>query len=131
MKIKGSEAFVQSLINEGTDTVFGYPGGAIMPVFDSLFDHKDKINHILVRHEHGATHAPQGYARVSGKTGVVIVTRPRGDQIQLPEGGCHARQHTDGSNLRTGKFLLAWNRRVSRDRHRRYHPSYYEVELSD
>ncbi len=74
MKIKGSEAFVQSLINEGTDTVFGYPGGAIMPVFDSLFDHKDKINHILVRHEQGAAHAAQGYARVSGKTGVVIVT---------------------------------------------------------
>lgn len=74
MKIKGSEAFVQSLINEGTDTVFGYPGGAIMPVFDSLFDHKDKINHVLVRHEQGAAHAAQGYARVSGKTGVVIVT---------------------------------------------------------
>ncbi len=70
----GSEVLILSLINEGTDTVFGYPGGQIIPVFDCLYDYKDKINHILVRHEQGATHAAQGYARTSGKVGVTLVT---------------------------------------------------------
>ena len=70
----GSEALIESLINEGVDTIFGYPGGAIMPVFDCLYDYKDKVNHVLVRHEQGATHAAQGYARVSGKVGVALVT---------------------------------------------------------
>ena len=70
----GSEALIQSLINEGVDTIFGYPGGAIMPVFDCLYDYKNKLNHVLVRHEQGATHAAQGYARVSGKVGVALVT---------------------------------------------------------
>ncbi len=73
-KIKGSEALLRSLINEGVDTIFGYPGGAIMPVFDSLYDLKNELNHVLVRHEQGATHAAQGYARVSGKVGVALVT---------------------------------------------------------
>lgn len=70
----GSEALIQSLINEGVDTIFGYPGGAIMPVFDSLYDYRDRMSHILVRHEQGATHAAQGYARTSGKVGVALVT---------------------------------------------------------
>ncbi|NDV67533.1 biosynthetic-type acetolactate synthase large subunit [Dysgonomonas sp. 25] len=73
-EINGSEALMLSLINEGVDTIFGYPGGAIMPVFDSLYDYKDKLNHILVRHEQGATHAAEGYARTSGKVGVALVT---------------------------------------------------------
>ncbi len=72
--INGSEALIRSLINEGVDTIFGYPGGAIMPVFDCLYDFKKEINHVLVRHEQGATHAAQGYARVSGKVGVALVT---------------------------------------------------------
>lgn len=74
MEITGSEALIKSLINEGVETIFGYPGGQIMPVFDSLYDYQDKVNHILVRHEQGATHAAQGYARVSGKVGVALVT---------------------------------------------------------
>lgn len=73
-KISGAHALMQALINEGVDTIFGYPGGAIMPVFDALYDYSDKVNHILTRHEQGATHAAQGYARVSGKTGVCFVT---------------------------------------------------------
>lgn len=70
----GSEALIQALIQEGVDTIFGYPGGAIMPVYDSLYSYKDQLNHVLVRHEQGATHAAQGYARVSGKVGVALVT---------------------------------------------------------
>ena len=73
-KITGAEAFIRSLLSEGVDTIFGYPGGAIMPVFDALYDFDKHVNHILTRHEQGATHAAQGYARVSGKVGVCLVT---------------------------------------------------------
>ncbi len=73
-KVSGSEAVILSLIAEGVDTIFGYPGGAIMPVYDALYDYMDVLNHILVRHEQGATHAAQGYARVTNKTGVCLVT---------------------------------------------------------
>ena len=73
-KITGSEAVILSLINEGVDVLFGYPGGAIMPVYDALHDYYDKLNHILTRHEQGALHAAQGYARVTGRVGVSIVT---------------------------------------------------------
>ncbi len=72
--ITGAEALMQSLEHEGVETIFGYPGGSIMPVFDALYDHRNTLNHILVRHEQGATHAAQGYARVSGKVGVCLVT---------------------------------------------------------
>lgn len=65
---------MRSLEHQGVDTIFGYPGGSIMPVFDALYDHRDKLNHILVRHEQGAAHAAQGFARVSGKVGVCLVT---------------------------------------------------------
>ena len=73
-KIHGSEAIIKSLIEEGVDTIFGYPGGAIMPIYDSLYDYLKKINHILTRHEQGAIHAAQGYSRVSGKVGVCFAT---------------------------------------------------------
>ena len=73
-KITGSEALLRALIAEGVDTIFGYPGGAVIPVYDCLYDYKDKLKHVLVRHEQGATHAAQGYARVSGKVGVALVT---------------------------------------------------------
>jgi acetolactate synthase-1/2/3 large subunit len=73
-KISGSEALLRCLVEEGADTIFGYPGGAIMPVYDALYHYADKINHILVRHEQGAIHAAQGFARVTGKAGVVFAT---------------------------------------------------------
>ena len=73
-KITGSEALLKSLIAEGVDTIFGYPGGQAIPIYDSLYDYRDKLKHVLVRHEQGATPAAQGYARVSGKVGVTLVT---------------------------------------------------------
>ena len=73
-KITGAEALMRSLEHEGVDVLFGYPGGAIMPTYDALYDHKDTLHHILVRHEQAAVHAAQGYARVSGKVGCAIVT---------------------------------------------------------
>ena len=73
-RISGSEAVIRSFLAEGVDTIFGYPGGAIIPVYDALYDYREQINHILVRHEQCALHAAQGYARATGKTGVCIVT---------------------------------------------------------
>ncbi len=74
IEMKGSAALLEGLLAEGVDTIFGYPGGAIMPIYDALYDYMDKIKHILVRHEQGGIHAGQGYARSSGKVGVVFAT---------------------------------------------------------
>ena len=73
-RITGAEAMMRSLEHQGVKTLFGYPGGSIMPTFDALYDHRNTLNHILVRHEQGATHAAQGFARSSGKVGVCLVT---------------------------------------------------------
>ncbi len=73
-KITGSEILIRSLIDNGVDKVFGYPGGSIMPVYDHLYDYTDRLHHYLARHEQGAIHAAEGFARASGKTGVVIAT---------------------------------------------------------
>ncbi len=73
-RVTGSEAVILALINEGVDTIFGYPGGAIMPIYDAMFDYQDQINHILTRHEQGATHAAEGYARVKNTAGVCFAT---------------------------------------------------------
>src|SRR5882724_10503608 len=72
--ISGSVAVLEAFLEENVDIIFGYPGGAIMPIYDALYDYQERLNHILVRHEQGAIHAAQGYARVSGKTGVVFAT---------------------------------------------------------
>lgn len=72
--MSGSQALLEALLHEGVDTVFGYPGGQAIPIYDQLYDYSDRIHHVLVRHEQGATHAAQGYARVSGRVGVTIVT---------------------------------------------------------
>ena len=72
--VSGAEAVIKCLLEEGIDTIYGYPGGAIMPVYDELYKYQDKIHHVLTRHEQGATHAAQGYARVTGKVGVAIAT---------------------------------------------------------
>ncbi len=73
-KVSGSQALILSLMEEGVDTIFGYPGGAIMPVYDALYDFNSRIKHILTRHEQGAVHAAEGYARITGRAGVCFVT---------------------------------------------------------
>lgn len=72
--ITGAEILMRALVDENVKTLFGYPGGAIMPVYDALYDYRDKLNHVLVRHEQGAAHAAEGFARVSGEVGVCLVT---------------------------------------------------------
>ncbi|MEM7186840.1 MAG: biosynthetic-type acetolactate synthase large subunit [Bacteroidota bacterium] len=74
VRMSGSEAIVQCLLAEGVEVLYGYPGGAIMPVYDELHKYQDRLQHVLTRHEQGATHAAQGYARISGKVGVAIST---------------------------------------------------------
>src|SRR4030095_10981485 len=73
-EISGSVAVLEAFIAENVEVIFGYPGGAIMPIYDALFDYDEKLKHILVRHEQGAIHAAQGYARASGNVGVVLAT---------------------------------------------------------
>jgi acetolactate synthase-1/2/3 large subunit len=73
-ELSGSAAVLEAFLAEGVDTIFGYPGGAIMPIYDALYDYRDQLKHILVRHEQGGIHAAQGYARSSGRTGVVFAT---------------------------------------------------------
>jgi acetolactate synthase-1/2/3 large subunit len=72
--VSGAEAVIKCLLEEGVETIYGYPGGAIMPIYDELFKYQDQVHHVLTRHEQGATHAAQGYARVTGKVGVAIAT---------------------------------------------------------
>lgn len=74
MKMTGSQALIETLIAQGVDTIFGYPGGAIMPIYDALFEYTDKIRHILVRHEQGAAHAAEGYARIKNRAGICFAT---------------------------------------------------------
>lgn len=74
IQISGSQAVLEALLAEGVDTIFGYPGGAIMPIYDALYDYNDRLKHVLVRHEQGGIHAGQGYARTSGRVGVVFAT---------------------------------------------------------
>ncbi len=88
--MRGSEAVLQCLVNEGVDTIFGYPGGAIMPVYDSLIDFEDKLTHILPRHEQGAIHAAEGYARIKRQTGVCMATSGPG-ATNLLTGLCDAQ----------------------------------------
>lgn len=74
MRISGAEAVIKCLLEEGVDLIYGYPGGAIMPIYDEIYKFQDKLQHVLTRHEQGATHSAQGYARVSGKVGVALAT---------------------------------------------------------
>lgn len=74
MLLNGSQILLECLLEQGVDTVFGYPGGAVLNIYDALYDYSDKITHILTSHEQNAGHAADGYARTTGKTGVVIAT---------------------------------------------------------
>jgi len=74
VEMTGAQLLLELLLRAEVDTIFGYPGGAIMPVYDALYDYRDKIRHILVRHEQGASHAAEGYARATGKVGVCMAT---------------------------------------------------------
>ena len=96
IKISGSEAIMLSLINEGVSTIFGYPGGAIMPIYDALYGYREELNHVLVRHEQGAAHAAQGYSRVNGEVQCAVlrfVARKRNERNT--SGVCRLARRSD------------------------------------
>ncbi len=74
MLLTGAEILIKSLLDEGVETIFGYPGGAVLNIYDELYKYKDKIRHVLTCHEQGASHAADGYARATGKVGVCLAT---------------------------------------------------------
>ena len=84
----GAEMVVRALLDQGVDTIFGYPGGAVLPIYDALF-HDQRLKHVLVRHEQGAAHAAEGYARSTGKPGVVLVTSgPGRPEVAMWKASC-------------------------------------------
>ena len=80
MQLNGAEIVIECLKEQGVDTVFGYPGGAILNVYDALYEHSNEIRHILTSHEQGAAHAADGYARATGRVGVCLATVPGGNE---------------------------------------------------
>ena len=74
MKLSGAQILIETLIEQGVETIFGYPGGSVLDIYDALYKSSDRINHIITAHEQGAAHAAEGYARASGKIGVVLAT---------------------------------------------------------
>ncbi len=127
--ISGSVAVLEAFLAEGVSTIFGYPGGAIMPIYDALYDYQDKLRHILVRHEQGGIHAAQGYARSSGDVGVVFATSGPG-ATNLVTGLADAM--IDSTPLvcnRPGVCSPAGYRCVSGNRCDQYYYTGYQMEL--
>jgi acetolactate synthase-1/2/3 large subunit len=126
----GAQILVESLVRQGVEFVFGYPGGAVLPIYDALFD-DERLRHILVRHEAGAAHAAEGYARSTGKPGVVLVTsRPRRDQCGHGHCGCFPRSDPAGGHHRPGRHAADRLGRVSGSRYRRHHAPLLQAQLS-
>ena len=126
----GAEMVVQALKDQGVDTVFGYPGGAVLPIYDAIFQQND-IRHILVRHEQAAAHAAEGYARSTGKPGVVLVTSGPG-ATNAVTGMTDALDGFDpdrGAD-RAGPDLHDRQRRLPGGRHRRHHPALHQAQLA-
>ena len=84
MQLNGSQIFVEVLCEQGVDTLFGYPGGAVLNLYDELYKNADRITHVLTAHEQGASHAADGYARATGRTGVVLATSARAQRTSSP-----------------------------------------------
>ena len=114
MKISGAKIIMETLIEQGCDTVFGYPGGQVINIFDELYQYRDKINHVLTAHEQGASHAADGYARATGKVGVVIATSGPG-ATNLVTGIATAHQHL-GTSKRNAVFTFPPNTSAERPR---------------
>ena len=91
MELTGAEIFVECLKAEGVDTIFGYPGGAVLFIYDALYKAAEDLNHILVRHEQGAVHAAEGYAKSTNRPGVVLVTSGPGATNEIGRASCRER----------------------------------------
>ena len=126
-EMTGAEMVVEALKDHGVDILFGYPGGAVLPIYDVLFQ-QEKVQHILVRHEQGAAHAAEGYARSSGKVGVLLVTSGPG-ATNTVTGLTDALMDSHSARLhhRTGADASHRLRRLSGMRHGRHHPPLHEA----
>lgn len=113
MQLTGAEIICECLLEQGVDTVFGYPGGAALNTYDALYKYSDKIRHILTAHEQGASHAADGYARATGKTGVVMTTSGRCNKHCNRPCNSQYRQHSACCNHRQCNNRSAWKRQLS------------------
>ena len=120
MQLTGSQIVIECLKEQGVDTVFGYPGGAILNVYDELYKHKDEIKHILTSHEQGAAHAADGYARATGKVGVCLATSGPG-ATNLVTGDCNRIHgfHSGGCNYLQCRSSTSGKRQFPGDRYSR------------
>ncbi len=126
-EMSGADMVVQALVDLGVDTVFGYPGGAVLPIYDALFKHPT-IKHILVRHEQAATHAAEGYARSTGKPGVVLVTSgPGATNAVTGITDALLDSHPDGRADRAGPDDADRHRRLPGMRYRRHHAPLHQA----
>ena len=128
-QITGAQIVVKALKDQGVDVVFGYPGGAVLPIYDEIFQQND-IRHVLVRHEQGATHAAEGYARATGKPGVVLVTSGPGATNAVTGMTDAFGQHSDDSSDGPSAHVHDRQRCVPRSRHRWHHAPLYETQLA-
>ena len=128
-EMTGAEMVIEALADQGVKHLFGYPGGAVLPIYDAIFA-QDKVQHILVRHEQGAVHAAEGYARSTGKVGCVLVTSGPGATnavTGLTDALCELG--SDRLHHRASSDSLDRQRRVPGMRHRRHHPAVHQIQL--
>ena len=129
-EMSGAEMVVRALKDHGVKHIFGYPGGAVLPIYDALFQQND-IQHILVRHEQGAAHAAEGYARSTGKPGVVLVTSgPGATNAVTPLDGCADGFDSARLHHRAGADASDRQRRVPGMRHGRHHAALHQAQLA-
>lgn len=130
MKMTGAQILLECLLEQGVDTVFGYPGGTILNVYDALYDYHDKITHILTAHEQGAAHAADGYARSTGKVGVCFATSGPG-ATNLTTGIATAYMDSSPVVFISCNVAPESHRqgRLSGGRHHRHHDAHHEVHL--
>ena len=128
-EMTGAEMVIQALADQGVKHIFGYPGGAVLPIYDALFQQKD-VRHILVRHEQGAVHAAEGYARSTGKVGCVLVTSgPGATNAVTGLTDALMRLHSARRHHRPGADASDRQRRLPGMRHRRHHAALHQAQL--
>ena len=130
MQLNGSQIFVEVLCEQGVDTIFGYPGGAVLNLYDELYKNADRITHVLTAHEQGASHAADGYARATGRTGVVLATSGPG-ATNLVTGIATAYMDSVPMVAFTGNVTTAGlgKRQLSGSLHRGHHDAHHQAQL--
>jgi len=129
MVLTGAQVIMECLLEQGVDTVFGYPGGAVLNIYDALYEYRDRINHIRTAHEQGAAHAADGYARSSGKTGVCIATSGPGATNLVTHCNRIYGLRPGGGHHRQCQFGPAGLGQLPRGRHHRHYDADHEAQF--